>query len=68
MSPGLGEDETEVARLRAVANRRADVAKARWREDVRERKLCIADGEGRVHGINYDLAEQFGIELRRFDG
>lgn len=68
MSPGLEEDESEVARLRAVANRRADVAKARWREDVRERKLCIANGEGKVHGINYNLAEQFGIELRRFDG
>lgn len=65
--PGLDE-ETEVSRLRIVANCRADAAMARWREDVRARKLCIANGEGRVHGIPYNLAEQFGIELRRFDG
>jgi hypothetical protein len=66
LSPGLEEEEAEVERLRVVANRRADAAKARWREDVRERKLCIANGGGRVHGIPYTLDEQFGIKLRRF--
>ena len=60
-----GEEESEVERLRIVANRRADAAKARWREDVRARKLCIANGTGAVHGIPYDLDEQFGIGLRR---
>jgi hypothetical protein len=60
-----GGEEPEVERLRIVANRRADAAKARWREDVRARKLCIANGTGTVHGIPFDLEEQFGIGLRR---
>lgn len=62
---GLGEDDLEVARMRIVANRRADAANSRWREDVRCRKLCLANGTGSVHGIPYDLEEQFGIGLRR---
>lgn len=65
LSSALGEEESEVERMRIVANRRADAAKAQWRKDVRARKLCIADGEGTVHGICYDLAEQYGISLRR---
>jgi hypothetical protein len=64
MSASMGEEETELERMRIVANRRADAAKARWREDVRARKLCVSNGEGKVHGIPYDLAEQFGIGLR----
>jgi len=65
LSNDLKEDQREVERMRIVANRRADAAKARWREDVRARKLCIANGVGTVHGIPYDLEEQFGIGLRR---
>jgi hypothetical protein len=34
-----------------VANRRAEAANPRWVDDVRVRKLCIARGEGAVHGI-----------------
>jgi len=64
LSPGLGEQEQEVERMRCIANRRADAAKPRWREDVRSRKLCLANGKGNVHGITYDLEEQFGIGLR----
>jgi len=33
---------------------------------VRARKLCIANGGGVVHGINFDLDGQFGIGLREF--
>lgn len=33
-----------------VANRRAEAANPRWVDDVRVRKLCIARGEGTVHG------------------
>ncbi|MDD3295710.1 MAG: peptidoglycan-binding domain-containing protein [Geobacteraceae bacterium] len=62
--PSLGEEDAEVERMRIVANRRADAAKVRWREDVRSRKLCIANGRGIVHGIPYDLEEQFGIGQR----
>jgi hypothetical protein len=63
--PSLPEEEQETARLRIVANRRAEAANKKWVEDVRERKLCIANGSGNVHGITYDLEGQFGIGLRR---
>ena len=50
--------------LRIIANRRADAASPAWREDVRRRKLTIANGEGKVHGVSWNLEEQFGIGLR----
>lgn len=53
----------EVARLRIIANRRAEAANRKWVEDVRARKLTIANGEGTVHGRFYDLQEQYGIGL-----
>lgn len=61
-------DRTEVERLKIIANRRAEAANPRWIEDVRTRKLAIANGEGMVHGNYYNLAEQFGISLRAFTG
>jgi hypothetical protein len=54
----------EVARLRIIANRRAEAANPKWIEDVRARKLAIANGEGNVHGCVYNLAEQYGIGLQ----
>lgn len=60
---GLPEDERELQKMRIVANRRAEAASAKFVEDVRRRKLCIANGAGVVHGIAYDLAAQFGIRL-----
>lgn len=56
-------EEQEVARLRIIAHRRAEAAKPRWIEDVRVRKLTIANGEGTVHGRYYQLQEQYGIRL-----
>ena len=61
---GLDAEAREHAILRIVANRRADAANPRWIEDVRERKLCIANGGGHVHGAFYDLAE-YGLGLGR---
>jgi len=55
--------DQEVARLRIIANRRAEAAKPQWIEDVRNRKLTIANGVGVVHGNHYDLEEQYGITL-----
>jgi hypothetical protein len=49
----------EVEKMKIIANRRAEAAKPKWVEDVRARKLCIANGTGYVHGIYYDLANQF---------
>lgn len=56
--------QDEVGRLRAIANRRAEAASPRFVEDVRVRKLTIANGAGTVHGISWDLEAQFGIGLR----
>lgn len=54
----------EAGRLRAIANRRAEASKKAFVEDVRMRKLCIANGEGTVHGIHYDLEKQFSLTLK----
>jgi hypothetical protein len=63
----LSAEETELRKMRIVANRRAEAANPIFVEDVRRRKLCIAEGKGVVHGINYDLAGQFGLDLRKAD-
>jgi peptidoglycan hydrolase-like protein with peptidoglycan-binding domain len=64
---GSGTAETiEIKRLRIIANRRADAANPKWREDVRKRKLTIANGEGDVHGRHYNLADDYGIGLVAF--
>lgn len=59
----LAKEELEVQKMRIIANRRAEAANPQWIEDVRARKLCIANGGGVVHGINYDLEGQFGVRL-----
>ena len=63
IDPRLSPADQERERLCIVANRRAEAANARWVEDVRTRKLCIANGRGTVHGAFYDLEEQFGLAL-----
>jgi|CXWL01.1.fsa_nt_gi antitoxin component of RelBE/YafQ-DinJ toxin-antitoxin module len=57
----------EAATLRIIANRRAEAANPRWMEDVRTRKLMIANGVGTVHGAQYDIQTQYGIGLRPAD-
>ncbi len=59
----LAPDDLEVRKMQSIANRRAEAAKAAFVEDVRRRKLCIANGGGTVHGIRFDLRDQFGIGL-----
>jgi hypothetical protein len=63
LTPSGDASADEVARLRIIANRRAEAANPKWVEDVRTRKLTIANGEGTVHGHYYDLQQQFGIGL-----
>ncbi len=58
----------EAAKLRVIANRRAEAANPTWIEDVRKRKLTIANGSGTVHGLQYDLAGDYGIRLVRYFG
>lgn len=33
----------------------------RWRDDVKDRRLCIINGTGIVHGKNYNLTEEFQL-------
>jgi hypothetical protein len=57
----------EVARLQSIANRRAEASSRAFVEDVRVRKLTIANGSGTVHGVAFDLEHQFGIRLAPAD-
>ena len=59
----LADKKDQVARMRIIANRRAAAARPEFVNDVRVRKLTIAEGQGTVHGIPYDLEEQFGLRL-----
>ncbi len=59
LPPTAGEPE----RMKIIAERRAAVARAEFRNDVLSRKLCIANGSGRVHGLDLDLAAQFALTL-----
>jgi len=68
LAQSASSEETELAKMRIVANRRAEAANPKFVEDVRRRKLCIAEGKGVVHGISYDLAAQFSLGLRKADG
>ncbi len=61
-------NQDEVNKLVIIANRRADAAKPQYQQDVRTRKLCIANGQGTVHGISYSLSNDFGIGLNPFAG
>lgn len=60
------DPDKEVAKMRIVANRRAAAAKPQYVDDVRTRKLTIANGTGTVHGLVYDLADMYCITLNPF--
>ena len=63
LGSNLSKKVLEIRRMRIVANRRAEASYTRWIEDVRSRKLCIANGKGTVHGVDYDIEEQYGLRL-----
>jgi hypothetical protein len=63
IDPKLTPDAIQIARMRIIANRRADVTAEAWREDVRKRKLTIAEGKGTVHGKEYDLERDFVLRI-----
>jgi hypothetical protein len=60
----LPNKSDQVGRMRAIAMRRSAAVRAQFVADVRTRKLTIVDGEGTVHGIPYNLEEQFGLRLQ----
>lgn len=57
MHEGISELDVRIA----IANAVADNALERWREDVRERKLAIAMGEGSVHGSKPLVLRNWGL-------
>jgi hypothetical protein len=59
----MADRTDQVERMRIIAIRRSAAANPRFVSDVRTRKLTIAEGRGTVHGIPYDLEEQFGLRL-----
>jgi hypothetical protein len=60
----LSPMDLEVAKMRSIANRRAEAANPKFIEDVRVRKLTIANGQGTVHGVTRNLEQDFGIRLQ----
>lgn len=59
--------QAEFARMRIIASRRAAACRPEFVEEVRSRKLTIAEGKGVVDGIPYDLEQQFGLRLLPFE-
>ena len=53
----------EQSKLIAIASQVAASANPKYRADVEARKLLIANGQGIVHGIHYDLAQTFNLTL-----
>jgi hypothetical protein len=66
LQPTGDPGQDEVQKLSIIANRRADAANPPYQQDVRVRKLCIANGAGTVHGVAYNLQNDFGITLDPF--
>lgn len=61
LTPSGDPATDEIAKMVIIANRRAEASHAV--EDVRARKLTIANGKGTVHGASYNLESQFGITM-----
>jgi hypothetical protein len=59
----LPASATEVDRMTIIANNVAAHSRPLFADDVRTRKLTIANGTGRVHGMSYDLSETFLLTL-----
>lgn len=65
LQPSGDANQDEIAKLIIIANRRADAANPPFQEDVRSRKLCIANGQGTVHGMAFQLDTDFGITMNQ---
>jgi hypothetical protein len=59
----LTTEQLEIEKMKILANRRAEVVRPQFVEDVRSRKLCIANGAGSVHGLKINLERDFNIKL-----
>jgi hypothetical protein len=56
LAAALPAHTPEIERRRTLAHAVAENSNPRWVEDVRERKLTLANGGGAVHGRIYNLA------------
>jgi len=63
----LSPEQHEAARLKIIANRRAEASNPRWVENVRRRKLLIATGYGTANGVMVDLEKHFDLKLSMLD-
>jgi len=58
------KNKIELEKMIIIANRRAEASNPIWIEDVRSRKLCIANGKGTVHGMYLELERDYGITMK----
>lgn len=58
-----GTPNDETPKLVIVANRRAEASNPQWVENVRARKLVIANGQGKANGMTYNLAQTYAVTL-----
>lgn len=61
-APGGKVTERELLVIIAVAI--SERCNPKWKEDVLSRKMCIAKGKGMVHGRNFDLDREYGLNDR----
>ena len=57
ISSSLSHEQKETKKMQIIANRRAEASNSQWVEDVRKRKLAIANGTGTVHGFYINTAD-----------
>ena len=66
MGSTSGKSEKQIQQMLVEAA----VAKSnqKYKDDVRSRKSCIANGTGRVHGKDYNLKNEFGLTDAKISG
>jgi hypothetical protein len=60
------DQEKQIEKMKVIAERRSAISHPRWREDVKNRKMTIALGEGTVHGRIYNLERDYKIALKPY--
>jgi hypothetical protein len=63
LEPRISCNQLEIEKMKILAVRRAEASNPKFVADVKSRKICIANGSGRVHGLDIDLEKDFNIGL-----
>ena len=58
------ENMSEVEKMIIISTLRSKDCNPQWQADVLKRKLMYANGIGTVHGIIFDLAKDYAIDLQ----